>query len=507
MPDASHIGRYRLVRLLARGGMAEIFLAKQEGPRGFSKTVVVKRVLPELAENENFVRMFLDEATLAAHLSHPNVVQITDFGEVDGTYFLAMEFLQGDDLGTLLRRQTTAPGELPFTVAALIASGVAEGLHYAHTLKGEEGNPLRIVHRDVSPNNIFVTHQGSVKVLDFGIAMAEGKLSKTRAGVVKGKAMYMSPEQTRGAAVDGRSDVFALGVVLYEMVTGVRPFARDAGDYAILTAIIEEEPRPAAEVNPAVPLALSEIIRRAMAKSLDARFQSALELRKELDAFVAGFNTAPAAGQLQDFMVQVLGTDRIAADAAAQGSDTDPGAADTDPEAKPDPEVGVVTRIRSLDGLVPAPSHVETRVAELPAPEAIAFAETRLLERRAAGEKPRSAASKLGDATFLMAPPPEIERPRSEAPAPSRPKVGDETMLSAPAGAGEETVRVPAKRKQSTGGPADPRSLGIPLAIAVAVVGLLGALTWYALKPTPRTAVPGTDVVEVLPTPTRDAGR
>ncbi|MBL8957701.1 MAG: serine/threonine protein kinase, partial [Myxococcaceae bacterium] len=276
--------------------MAQLLLARKEGPAGFSKLVAIKQVLPHIAGNAEFVKMFLDEARIAARLDHPNIVHVQDFGEAGGTYYLAMEYLQGRDLTALL-----ASGPVPPVIAALIGSAVCSGLHYAHTLARDDGTPLKVVHRDISPSNIFLTMQGAVKVLDFGIAKAEGKLSETKAGWLKGKPLYMSPEQIWSKPLDARSDVWAVGVVLYELVTGKKPFDR-AAERAIIEAIEKEQPRPLGEVRLDVPPAFAALVHRCLEKAPEQRFQSALELRRALDGFVAEHSSAPSQGQLQEFI-------------------------------------------------------------------------------------------------------------------------------------------------------------------------------------------------------------
>lgn len=306
----TRLGRYSLVRSLAQGGMAEIYLARQDGPHGFSKTVVIKRVLPHLAKEPEFARMFLDEARLAAQLNHPNIVAVTDFGEADGTFFIAMEHLVGADLGLLLRALQKRGTRMPAPIVAYIGSAAADALEYAHTLGSPEGTPLKVVHRDISPSNLFLTVQGAVKVLDFGIARAEGKLTQTRTGTLKGKVAYMSPEQARGKPLDARSDVFALGSVLHELLTGEKLFLRD-NDYASLAAVQEDPILSPREVREDVPPALSDAIMRALDRDLSMRWPSARQLRVALDSYLAACTTSPAASQLQAFIRETLGDEQI----------------------------------------------------------------------------------------------------------------------------------------------------------------------------------------------------
>ncbi len=303
-------GKYRLVRPLAQGGMAEIFLARQSGPAGFEKQVVIKRVLPHLSANEEFVRMFLDEARIAARLSHPNIVQIFDFGEADGAYFLAMEYLVGEDLVAIQSASRKKKRPIPGPIAAIVISSACEALHYAHTCADDDGTPLHIVHRDISPSNILVTYQGAVKVLDFGIAKAEGKLVHTQSGVLKGKFLYMSPEQIGGFGLDARSDVFALGAVLHELLSGHPTFQRP-NELGMLRAITEEPIQRPSELAAGVSPALEEVAMRALERDLDARWPDARAMRLALDAYIAANSSASPMSQLQDYLRELMGEQRI----------------------------------------------------------------------------------------------------------------------------------------------------------------------------------------------------
>jgi serine/threonine protein kinase len=215
---AERLGRYTLDSKLAVGGMAEVFLATQSGPRGFEKVCVVKRMLPHLADEENFVRMFLDEARLAAQLNHPGIAQIFDFGEVNGSYFLAMEYVPGDSLRKIVKDHGRRGAFIPPAYCARMVADAAAALHYAHNAVGTNGQPLKVIHRDVSPQNILLGSTGVVKLIDFGVAKARSATQKTAEGLVKGKFAYMSPEQIRGQPLDQRSDIFSLGLVLYELL-------------------------------------------------------------------------------------------------------------------------------------------------------------------------------------------------------------------------------------------------------------------------------------------------
>lgn len=275
------LGKYHLQKLLATGGMGEVFLARQEGPASFTKSVVVKRLLRHLAADPAFVKMFLEEARLAALVTHPNVVQIFELGEEHGTYFIAMEYVRGRSLREV---KSASPGlRLEPALAAYVAAQVLHGLHAAHTLVGEDGVPIGLVHRDVSPENVLVGFDGAVKLVDFGIAKAASKTSTHRT-TLKGKYAYMAPEQYEDRAIDARTDVFACGVLLYELVCGTRPFT-GASDAAVMHAILTGEPMPLVDLHLGVSPRLSAIVDTALAKDADDRHSSAEEMAKELEAW------------------------------------------------------------------------------------------------------------------------------------------------------------------------------------------------------------------------------
>jgi len=217
--SAQSFGNYQLIKKLATGGMAEVWLAKQTGIEGFNRHVVIKRILPHLAEDPEFVQMFLNEARIASRFNHPNIGQIYDLGEKDGQYYIAMEFIHGEDLGRVMRRAWSTGQWVARHIALRIVADACGGLYYAHTRNDDQGRPLKVVHRDISPQNILISFDGAVKVLDFGIAKASDQVSSTKSGAIKGKFAYMAPEQAAGKVLDARSDIFALGLVLYELVT------------------------------------------------------------------------------------------------------------------------------------------------------------------------------------------------------------------------------------------------------------------------------------------------
>ncbi|PIE18247.1 MAG: hypothetical protein CSA65_05900 [Proteobacteria bacterium] len=263
--------------------MAEVFLASQRGPEGFERTVAIKRILPHLADSPEFVEMFMDEARLAARLTHPNIAHIYEFGKVEDAYFIAMEYIDGIDLAPIIL--AGEQGLLPLAHAARIAADVAAGLNYAHEQKGPDGKPLGIVHRDISPQNILVSFDGAVKVVDFGIAKAAHHMERTQPGVIRGKYTYMSPEQVTGKGLDDRTDVFCLGIVLYELCTGKALFSR-AEPMKAMTDIRDGATPEIERRGQAIPKRLSQIIREALARDPDKRYQNAAEMQLALEAFL-----------------------------------------------------------------------------------------------------------------------------------------------------------------------------------------------------------------------------
>jgi serine/threonine-protein kinase len=277
-PGARSFGKYELLARLAVGGMAEIFLARRRGGAD-SGMVVIKRVLPHLAEDARFVAMFRDEARLASRIEHINVCRVLELGSVGDTYFIAMEYLHGVPLSRVLLRSARTSEQLDIRfIAAVIAQSCA-GLHHAHELRAPDGRLLDVVHRDVSPPNIFVTAEGQVKLLDFGVAKARGASQKTRTGTVKGKNAYMSPEQVLGDPVDRRSDLFSLGIVMWESLTASRLFLRDS-DFETFRSITKGPIQDVKELRSEIPAALAAVVRRALERDPANRYATAAELGK-----------------------------------------------------------------------------------------------------------------------------------------------------------------------------------------------------------------------------------
>jgi protein kinase-like protein len=324
---AQRIGRYELLIELGRGGMAELFLGRLTGAGGFAKLVAIKRILPHLTDDPLFKQMFLDEGRIAAHLSHPNVCQVFELEESDGELFLAMEYLDGVPWEHLL---AAAPRERALALTTGVLAQACEGLHYAHTLRDVAGSPTPVIHRDVSPQNLFVTVDGVCKILDFGVSKMMTDGPRTTSGVIKGKLPYMAPEQIRGDAIDARADVFSLGVVVWEALAGARLFQRDT-DFQIWKAITEQDAPHVSSRWPECPPAVDAVVARALERDADRRHASARQFAEELRA--AAGNVATLA-EIAD-AVKTSCADRLAdrarkvADAIVALREIDPSASET----------------------------------------------------------------------------------------------------------------------------------------------------------------------------------
>ncbi len=303
LQPGERFGRYELVSQLGRGGMAETYRARLLGEAGVTKPVLIKKVLPEFSTDQAFIDMFISEARISATLSHGNIAQVYDFGRVDGEYFLAMEYVDGQPLHRLMKRAVRSGlSALPVPLATFIALELCRGLHYAHTRTDSNGKPLGIVHRDISPDNVLVSYEGQVKIVDFGIAKArELRGFNTEPGVVKGKYLFFSPEQARGEEVDARTDVWATGIVLYEMLCGRLPVQAAAQHVALPKLINGEFPRPR-ELNPKLPETLEDIIRRALALEREERYASCHAFADALAGFLYATELRFSAMSLSHFV-------------------------------------------------------------------------------------------------------------------------------------------------------------------------------------------------------------
>ena len=294
LPGAKPFGKYYLLDRIGVGGMAEVFLAVAFGLQGFQRTLVIKRMLAHLSQDSAFVKMFIDEAKLSGLLSHPNLVQIFEFGQIDESFFIAMEHVQGE---TLLAVQTKLAEQgriAPVGASLEIMRQVCLGLNYAHGLQSATGQPIGIVHRDVSPSNLMLSFHGGVKILDFGIARVTEELreTKTQAGTMKGKVAYMSPEQVRMEQTDNRSDIFAVGIVLHEMLTGRRLF-KSANEFTGAKKVLEAVVPLPSSLNPEVPASVDTIVMRALERKLEARYQTAGEMAEDLEKALSEMRASP----------------------------------------------------------------------------------------------------------------------------------------------------------------------------------------------------------------------
>src|SRR5262245_9911688 len=280
--------RYRVIEKLASGGMAEVYLAESAGIEGFKKQVAIKRVLPHLSEKKRFIAMFLDEARLSAHLSHSNVAQVFDIGVGDNAYFIVMEYVDGADLKMVIEYVKKSGRTFPVGSACVVAARICEGLTYAHELSSSDGAPLHVVHRDMSPPNVLITKHGEVKIVDFGLAKATSQLEKSEAGIIKGKFSCLSPEAALGQEVDHRTDIFAVGIILWEMLAGQRLFLGDS-DFATVKLVQTAQIPSLSAHNKEVPKDLERILAKALTRDPNTRYQSARDFGRDLTGFLYKF--------------------------------------------------------------------------------------------------------------------------------------------------------------------------------------------------------------------------
>lgn len=296
------IGKYTLIRQIAQGGMAEIWLAEQRGPGGFNKELVIKRILPHLAAEDQFTEMFMDEARIVAHLNHPNIGQVFELGEQEGDYFIAMEFIDGLDLAQLRDELDDRGMRLPVHYAARIICDILAALDYAHEFRDRQGRHVGLIHRDISPQNVLISKDGVVKLVDFGVAKASNNSHKTETGAVKGKFAYMAPEQIEGKELDRRVDIFAIGCVFYELLAGEKPFGDDLKAVSMILAGQRQELR---ELREDVPEEVAQIIGRALSGSREDRFATAAEMEQEIEQFLHTYYDPVGARELSVMIRQL----------------------------------------------------------------------------------------------------------------------------------------------------------------------------------------------------------
>ena len=303
-PVPPTLGRYELLKRIAGGGMGEVYLARQRGAARFEKLLVIKTLLPHLCEDEEFINMFQDEARISAQLIHPNICQTLEFDQADNTWFIAMEYLRGEDVRRVWKAAALKGLTIPVPLICRIISDAASGLDFAHALTDPNGQPYGIVHRDISPQNILVTFEGGVKIIDFGVAKAAGRLTQTRTGALKGKYSYMSPEQVSGQEIDQRTDIFALGIVLHELLTAMRLFKSDS-DVSTIERV-KKSPIPApSELNPSLPKGLDPIVLKALDRDVSKRYQTAQEFRLAIEDWLVQERMSASSAHLAEFLKKV----------------------------------------------------------------------------------------------------------------------------------------------------------------------------------------------------------
>lgn len=311
------VGKYKLIRRLAIGGMAEIFLASIQGEAGFERSIIIKKILPKYAHEPEFARRLIDEGLLASRLAHANIVQVLDLGKIGPDYFIAMEFVDGADLREVLARSAERKIRIPIPIGVHFLWQIARALSYAHDKKDESGQPLGIIHRDISPANILISWEGAVKLGDFGIAKASQRLTHTLTGVLQGKFPYMSPEQTEGTDLDQRSDIFSFGCVAYELLAGIRPFQAES-DFGTLERIRDARCQHISSVRPELPAKLAKIVHTCLSKKRDKRYDNGTDLERALAAVLQEQGWVANEGDVAEYLDLIYGEDRFGLhDAAA----------------------------------------------------------------------------------------------------------------------------------------------------------------------------------------------
>jgi TonB family protein len=357
--DGIKFGQYVLVEKIATGGMAEVWKARMRGVEGFQKIVAIKKILPHLSDNQDFIEMFVDEAKLAAQLNHNNIIHIYDLGKIQTSYYIAMEYIDGYDLKTILRRGEERDHPMGVELALFIASKVASALDYAHRKKDFDEREMGLVHRDVSPQNVLISQEGDIKLCDFGIAKAASKASHTQAGALKGKLQYMSPEQAWGRTIDRRSDIFALATVLFEMLTNRKLFSGD-NELSILEQVREARVQPPSQQNEDVTPQIDAVVLKALQKDPANRYQTAGEMARDMDAILYSFKPTPTSADLAIYM------HRISAAEAMQISEPEPVAP---PPPTPAPKPAPV--IASASAPAPIAAAPAAAAAAIPAAAAV----------------------------------------------------------------------------------------------------------------------------------------
>jgi len=351
--DGIKFGQYVLLEKIATGGMAEVWKARMRGVEGFQKIVAIKKILPHLSDNQDFIEMFVDEAKLAAQLNHNNIIHIYDLGKIQSSYYIAMEYIDGYDLKNILKKAQERDQPLSVEIALFVASKIAAALDYAHRKRDFEDKEMGLVHRDVSPQNVLISEEGDIKLCDFGIAKAASKASHTQAGALKGKLQYMSPEQAWGRNIDRRSDIFALATVLFEMLTARKLFAGD-NELSILEQVREARVTPPSMYNDEVTPQIDAIVLKALQKDPANRYQTAGEMQRDLDAVLYSFKPTPTSADLAIYMHRLASSVATPSHTVEMHAPEPPQAANELKPLKPAPVVAAPAIPTSMPAVMPA---------------------------------------------------------------------------------------------------------------------------------------------------------
>ncbi len=497
------IGRYEFLVPIARGGMAAVWAARLKGTRGFAKTVAIKTMLPTLSDDPLFEQMFLDEAQLAAQIHHPNVVEIMDLGEEHDVLYQVMEYVDGESLGQIMRVAAREKKRIPIEVAVRMISDACSGLHAAHELRSVDGTHLGLVHRDISPQNILITYDGVLKIVDFGVAKAAGRTaSETTAGQIKGKAPYMSPEQALGKSIDRRTDVFAMGIVLYQVATGKHPF-RGESDLATLHNILYKDVPSPRFVDPKFPRPLEAVINKALSREADSRYQTAAEMASALQRVFPPTQRPAEVSDVGTYLRELMGEvgekRRKALAEAIRRADTrtsptapvESSGATLQPlsELAADLSSGVMAArpvaepTQRIDKVaIPAPGDPALR-ASSPALEALARSSS-----HAAVSLQR--ASQVSAPSLPLPPPPSADNPLFESPPPASQPSRTDMALD------PDLAPKPASRSWL---------LFAAIGAVIAIAGGLGAFLFVRSRPTASTQPPPTHSAPVASAPVASA--
>ncbi|MEO8430481.1 MAG: TonB family protein [Acidobacteriota bacterium] len=485
-PD--RFGQYEILERIAAGGMAELSKARLSGVEGFQKIVAIKKILPHLADNDEFITMFADEAKLAAQLNHPNIVHIFDLGKIEaGGYFIAMEYVDGRDLRSLLQSARDHGTPLPAPLAVYVASKVAAALDYAHRRRDSEARELNIVHRDVSPPNILISYEGDIKLCDFGIAKAASKASQTQSGALKGKVQYMSPEQAWGRPLDRRSDLFSLGSVLFEMLTEQKLFRGDT-DLSVLEKVRAAEVVPPSSINPEVTKALDVVVLKALAREPEDRYANASDMLRDLEAVLYSYSPAPGSADLAIYLHRLQAEEVNAQESQAREAAPMPEA----PEKKRKSKGAPVARRATAPGVVIPPA-----VPLPPAPKAKEPTNSGVFgafsAKKIAAEKKNRLPLYIAIAVAVAALAGVAWWMSKRAPVAAAPVKATPLPLAAPTAAPPPPAATPAAA------PADPRAIEeeVQRQISARKKELQKALE--APKPSPREAIPARKIEEPPP--------